>query len=273
MSLLESSKFLLRKYRIVPNKFLGQNFMVESSIFQLMSDYASLDKNDIALDIGAGLGFLTRFLANKCRTVLAVEVDLKLVAVLGEQLEGLNNVKVIRGNVLKAQLPAFNKVISIPPYQISSHLLSWIFDRSFDCAVMIFQKEFASRLVASIGSEDYGWLTVLAYYHAEAELLETVQKSMFYPQPEVDSIIVRLKPRKQPPFLLNDITVFRRMVRSMFTQRNRKVRNAILPFVKGMQGISSKDAAKLVEILPFRDRRVRELASEDFGTISNAIIS
>lgn len=247
--------------------------MVESSIFQLMSDYASLDKNDIALDIGAGLGFLTRFLSDKCRIVLAVEVDLKLVAVLSEQLEGLNNVKVIRGNVLKVQLPAFNKVISIPPYQISSRLLLWLFDRSFDCAVMIFQKEFASRLVASIGSEDYGWLTVLAYYYAEAELLETVQKSVFYPQPEVDSIIVRLKPRKQPPFTLNNITVFRRMIRSMFTQRNRKVRNAILPFLKGMQGISSKDAAKSVETLPFRDRRVRELAPEDFGTISNAIIS
>jgi 16S rRNA (adenine1518-N6/adenine1519-N6)-dimethyltransferase len=245
--------------------------MVESSIFQLMSDYASLNKDDTVLDIGAGLGFLTRFLTDKCRTVVAVEVDTRLVAALNEQLEDLNNVKVISGNVLKAQLPTFNKVVSIPPYQISSRLLLWIFDRSFDCAVMIFQKEFARRLVAFIRSEDYGWLTVLTYYYAEAELLETVDKSLFYPQPEVDSIIVRLKPRKRPSFRLDNIAVFKRMVRSMFTQRNRKVRNAILPFLKGVQGISSKDAAKLVETLPFRDRRVRELAPEDFGTISNAI--
>ncbi|MDH5793789.1 MAG: methyltransferase, partial [Candidatus Bathyarchaeota archaeon] len=145
MSLLERTKFLLRKYRIFPNKLLGQNFMVESSILQSMVNYASLNQNDVILDIGAGLGFLTRFLSNKCKSVLAVESDAQLVKILREQLKDLPSVEIIEGDVLKARIPQFNKVVSIPPYHISSRLLLWLFSKNFDCAVLIFQKEFANR--------------------------------------------------------------------------------------------------------------------------------
>ena len=271
MSLLERTKFLLRKYRIFPNKFLGQNFMVESSVLQSMVNYASLNQNDVVLDIGAGLGFLTRFLSNKCKSVLAVESDAQLVKILREQLKDLPSVKIIEGDVLKARIPQFNKVVSIPPYHISSRLLLWLFSKNFECAVLIFQKEFANRLVVSIGSEDYGWLTVFTYYHVEVELLDNVPKWMFYPQPEVDSIIIRLKPRKMPPFKLKNEVLFRQLVQSLFTQRNRKVRNAILPFMKGIPAIATEKTVKLTEAFPFGDKRVRELAPEDFGALANAL--
>jgi 16S rRNA (adenine1518-N6/adenine1519-N6)-dimethyltransferase len=165
----------------------------------------------------------------------------------------------------------FNKVVSIPPYNISSRLLLWLFSKNFDCAVLIFQKEFANRLVASIGSEDYGWLSVFTYYNVEVELLEAVPRWMFYPQPEVDSIVVRLKPRKPLPFEVKNEVLFRQMVQSLFTQRNRKVRNAILPFIKGKLVIPTEKANELIEALPFCDKRVRELAPEDFGALANAI--
>ncbi|MEM3617795.1 MAG: rRNA adenine N-6-methyltransferase family protein, partial [Candidatus Bathyarchaeia archaeon] len=116
MSLIEEAKFLLRRYRIFPKRRLGQHFMVEPLIFQLLANYASLCKNDIVLDVGAGLGFLTRFLAERCGRVLAVELDNRLVKVLYEQLKGLPNIVVIEGDVLKIPLPTFNKVVSIPPY-------------------------------------------------------------------------------------------------------------------------------------------------------------
>jgi 16S rRNA (adenine1518-N6/adenine1519-N6)-dimethyltransferase len=237
----------------------------------MMSDYASLSSKDVVLDIGSGLGYPTRFLASKCRSVLAVETDDKLVSVLREQLEGLPNVEIIKGNVLKVQVPKFNKVVSIPPYQISSRLLLWLFNRSFDCAVLIFQKEFTNRLVASVGSDDYGWLTVLTYYHVECELLDEVPKSMFYPQPEVNSVIARLSPKHSPPFILKDEKPFTRLVQSLFTQRNRKVRNAVLPFLKGICRKTTKDAMKTADMLPFHDKRVRELAPEDFGALANAL--
>jgi 16S rRNA (adenine1518-N6/adenine1519-N6)-dimethyltransferase len=245
--------------------------MIEPSIFQMMSACASLSKNDVVLDIGAGLGFLTRFLAGRCKNVLAVESDAGLVEALREQLGDLSNVKIIKGNVLEVQFPHFNKVVAIPPYNISSRLLQWLFDTSFDWAVLIFQKEFAGRLVASIGSEDYGWLTVVTYYHMEVELLDDVPKWTFYPQPEVDSVITRLKPRKPPPFTVRNGVLFKRLVQSLFTQRNRKVRNAVFSFVRGTAVVKTESAAKVSEAVPFLDKRVRELAPEDFGALANAL--
>lgn len=271
MSLLERTKSLLRTYRIAPNKFLGQNFMIEPSMFQVLVDSASVNKNDAVLDVGAGFGFLTRFLADKCRKVVAVEADVNVAAVLREQLSGLLNVEIVQGNVLKVNVPEFNKAVSIPPYQISSRLMLWLFTRDFDCAVLILQKEFANRLVASAGSDDYGWLTVLTYYWVKSELLDRVSKDMFYPQPKVDSVVVRLAPRKRPPFALKDEAMFKRLVPSLFTQRNRKVRNAVLPFLRSMLAKTAKDASMLSDTTPFRDKRVRELAPEDFGELANAL--
>jgi len=271
MSLLKRTKFLLRRYRIFPKKRLGQNFMVEPSVFNDLAVFASLGSDDVVLDVGAGLGFLTRFLAEKCKLVLAVEIDSKLVQCLQEQLKDVRNVKIIKGDVLKVQIPQFNKVVSIPPYHISSQLLQWLFHKNFECAVLIFQKEFTQRLAAPIGSEKYGWLTVVAYYYVETELLDEVPAWMFYPQPEVDSIIVRLKPKKPPPFSLKNEKMFWQLTRLLFTQRNRKVKNAAFSFVKGRFPKKLETNAKMLDHIPFSDRRVRELAPEDFGALANAL--
>jgi 16S rRNA (adenine1518-N6/adenine1519-N6)-dimethyltransferase len=250
---------------------MGQNFMIEPSLFHNLSEYASLGQNDVTLDVGAGLGFLTRFLASRCKRVLAVEADNSLVKALHAELADLLNIEIIKGNVLKVQVSKFNKVVSIPPYQISSRLLGWLFNRGFDLAVLIFQKEFAKRLVAPVGSEDYGWLTLLTYYYVACELLDEVPKSLFYPQPEVGSIIIRLSSKQPKPFALTDEVLFTKLAQSLFTQRNRKVRNAVLPFLKGIQGKTAETAIKKADLLPFHDQRVRELAPEDFGVLANAI--
>jgi 16S rRNA (adenine1518-N6/adenine1519-N6)-dimethyltransferase len=273
MNNLKTVKSLLVMYRISPKGLLGQNFMVEPSIFQVMSGYASLNHDDVVIDIGAGLGFLTRFLSDRCKRVLAVEMDNRLVKVLVEQLRGLSNVAVIVGNVLRTHIPEFNKAVSIPPYQISSRLIVWLLRRHFDTSVLIFQKEFASHLTAPTGSEDYGWLTVLTYYRAECELLDTVPKSMFYPQPEVDSIIVRLRPKRPPPFKVRDEPLFIRLVQSVFTQRNRKVRSAVQPFIRNVLAETEEDIQKMSRRIPFCDKRIRQLEPEDFGALADAIIS
>ena len=269
---VSETKRLLRMFRIVPNRLLGQNFMVDASVFPKLSDYASLSKADVVLDVGAGFGFLTRFLANKCREVLAVEKDPKVTAVLREQVKGLDNVKVIEGDVLKAEVPSFSKIVSIPPYQISSRLLLWLFDRSFDCAVLVVQKEFAERLVAAVGSEDYSWLTVATCYRTKVELLNVVPNFMFHPEPEVDSVIVRLIPWKTPPFKVKDEAFFRRIMRWLFTQRNKKLSNALAPFIKSTFKTTKEDAEKTASSFSFREKRVRELAPEAFGELANALV-
>lgn len=244
--------------------------MVEPSLFHEMSKCAALNGNDTVLDVGAGLGFLTAFLASICGRVLAVETDRRLIGVLHAQLEDLRNVELIKGSVLKAQIPQFNKVMAIPPYNISSQLITWIFDRKPECAVLILQKEFANRLVAPVGDENYGWLTVLTYYHSECELLNDIPRSIFFPQPEVDSILVRLTQKQPKQFMLKNEALFRTLLRSLFAQRNRKVRNAVLPFLEGIRKTTTKEANRLANAIPNHNKRVRELAPEDFGELANA---
>ncbi len=270
---ISETKRLLRERRIVPNRLLGQNFMIDASILPKLSDFASIGKADVVLDAGAGFGFLARFLANNCKAVIAIEKDPHIAEVLREQLRGVANVTVIEGDVLKAALPEFNKVVSIPPYYLSTRLVTWLFERKVECAVLILQREFADRLVAAVGSEDYGWLTVVAYHSAGVELLDAVSKSLFFPQPEVDSVIVRLTPWKAAPFEVKDAAFFRRMMQWLFKQRNKKLRNALVPFIKSALDTPKEDAEKRACALPFRDKRVRELFPKDFGVLANALVN
>ena len=190
---------------------------------------------------------------------------------LREQVKGLDNVIVVEGDVLKASLPTFNKIIAIPPYYLSSQLVMWLLERKVECAVLILQKEFVDRLVAPVGSEEYGWLTVVTNQNAEVELLDVVPKTSFFPQPEVDSAIVSLKPWSKKPFDVKDQAFFVRMMKWLFTQRNKKLGKAIAPFIRDNFKLSKQDAEKLALSLPFHDRRPRELSPKDFGVIANAL--
>jgi len=244
--------------------------MVEPALFGLLSVYAGVGEADVVLDAGAGFGFLTRFLADKCRSVIAVEKDPRVAAVLREQLKGVDNVAVIEGDVLKAALPEFTKVVAVPPYYLSSRLVLWLLERRVACAVLILQREFASKLVASVGSEEYGWLTVAVCHSAEVELFDVVPKELFYPQPAVDSVIVRLVPWKQAPFEVKDVAFFKQMVRWLFNQRNKKLSNALEPFLKSALKLSKEEAKKRACAVRFGERRVRELAPKDFGALADA---
>jgi 16S rRNA (adenine1518-N6/adenine1519-N6)-dimethyltransferase len=270
MNSLEETKRLLRTNRIYPNRLLGQNFMVDANILEALPKFASVDCDDVVLEVGAGFGSLSLLLSKTCKTVIAVEKDAAITRVLRKQLTGSLNVKIVEGDVLRTDVPTFNKVVSIPPYQISSRLLLWLFGKEFEIAVLILQKEFADRLVAHIGSEDYGWLSVLTFYHFEVELLDSISRDMFYPTPKVDSVIVRLKPKCQQPFAVTDERLFVRIVRSLFTERNRKVRNAIVPFSKGELRLKPAMIDSIMKTVLVGEKRVRELAPEDFGALSDA---
>jgi len=245
--------------------------MTDNALLQRMISYAGVDAQDLVLEVGAGLGFLTQLLSQRCRKVVAVEVDSKLVQLLRERFHGIENIDLIEGDILKVDVPPFNKLVSTPPYSISSHLLFWLLERPFDSAVLTFQQEFAERLGAPVSSKDYGRLTVTTYYRADVELLDCVPRTAFYPPPDVDSMVVRLKPRPTPPFRVRDEKVFFELLQAVFTQRNKKLRNAILLFLK-RRGMMREKAQELADSLSFHDKRVRELAPEDFGALTNEII-
>jgi 16S rRNA (adenine1518-N6/adenine1519-N6)-dimethyltransferase len=271
MNLSRKASELLSLYKIFPKQSLGQNFLIDEDLLKNMVSHASISKDDVVLEVGAGLGFLTRLLAEKCRKVIAVEIDHRLVGFLKNELKDFSNVDLLQGNILKVSVPLFNKVVSTPPYYISSPLVSWLFRHNFDCAVLTFQKEFAERLTAPIGNKDYGWLTVITYYWAEVELLDFVPKTLFYPSPEVDSYVVRLKYRKTKPFHVEDFKIFHELVKTLFSQRNKKVRNGISLFLRKL-GKERTEALRIADSCPFRDKRVRELAPEDFGAIANELV-
>jgi 16S rRNA (adenine1518-N6/adenine1519-N6)-dimethyltransferase len=268
---IEEIQALIQNYGIVPNKLLGQNFLVASSIYPKLVQYASLDSNDKVLDVGAGFGFLSRFLAGRCKAVIAVEKDSQIAKVLRDQVRCLGNITLIEGDILKADIPTFNKVISFPPYYLSTQLIVWLLNRGFDSAVIIMQKEFADRLAACKGTREYSWLSVVVFQRTEVELLEGIPKEMFMPKPEIDSVIVRLKPWGLPPFTVRDPDFFEQMLRWLFTQRNKKLGNALIPFLRSRLKMTKADAEKKVYVLRFRDKRAMEMKPKDFGELSDEL--
>ncbi len=269
INLLRRAKHLLGLYRVSPKKRLGQNFAVNSDMLQRLVSQASLTDDDVVLEVGSGFGFLTQLLSSKCKKVIAVEVDPQLVRFLRTQLHSVQNMELIEGDILKVSLPPFNKIVSAPPYSISSPLIFRLLEQQFDYAVLILQKEFAERLAASVGTKDYGRLTVSIYYRADVELLDIVPRTSFYPPPDVDSMMVRLKPRAHP-FQVDDEETFFELVRVLFTQRNRKVRNGLISFLNQHE-ITGKEAVELADSTIYSRKRVRQLAPEDFGILANEL--
>jgi 16S rRNA (adenine1518-N6/adenine1519-N6)-dimethyltransferase len=202
----------LSEFGVRPSKGWGQNFLTDRRVAERIMAAAQLEPSDTVLEIGAGLGALTFELAAQVRRVIAVEVDARLVAILEQLVEQqrLENITLIQANALSLPVPELlrgepqAKVVANIPYSITSPLLEHLLAAKsyLTLLVLTVQKEVAERLTAKPGTEAYGALSVFVQYHTEAEYLGRVPASAFYPKPEVDSAIVRLKPLSDrlPPF-------------------------------------------------------------------------
>jgi 16S rRNA (adenine1518-N6/adenine1519-N6)-dimethyltransferase len=273
----ERTLSVLRKYGIRPSKRAGQHHVIDPSLLERIVGYADISKKNEVLEIGAGIGNLTRLLAERARKVIAVERDGRFVKILRERLRGYPNTKIVHGDALQVKLPKFDKVVANLPYGISSDVTFMLLDHDFELAVLMYQWEFAERLIASPGSNDYGRLTVNVYYRAEVELLEKVLPSAFLPQPKVFSAVVRLRPR-EAPFKVTDERTFFDVVRALFQHRRQKVRNALYhSFEQVFPGLKLQKGQKremLDKKLPreFTDVRVMDLEPEKFGEIADNLI-
>ena len=269
MSLLDKTKLLLQKHGVRPRKKLGQNFCIDSDLLKRLVEYSGVDGDDLVLEIGAGLGFLTELLSKMAKEVIAVEIDSKLTRVLREELLDCKNVKVVEGDILKTALPPLDVIVANPPYSISSNLIPYILEQKFKRAVLTLQDEFVDRLTARQGSSEYGNLAVMAYFKAEIKILEKIPPNSFYPQPEVTSRLVLIELRSSP-FNVVDERFFLYLVKMLFTQRNKSLRNALEVVVSKRLDIKKSEARTLIEDFPCLDLKVYEVKPEDFGVVSNS---
>ena len=247
-----------------PSKRLGQNFLKDSTISTRIVSSADLGRNDIVLEPGAGHGVITRLLEAKAGQVIAVEKDRALAEELRSRFSTSRTVKVVEGDVLKTELPSFNRVVGTPPYYISSRLILFLQRSGYSKAHLVFQKEFSDRLVAKPGTPDYGRLSVTAQRTMEIHSLLEISRDAFKPRPKVDSILISLEPR--PVRSEVDARVFDELVRAIFTQRRRLVRSALLHFLRLKLG---RDKARTVfSSIDVPDLRVFELSVEDLEELA-----
>lgn len=250
-----------------PTKRLGQHFMLDDSVLKRMVLAADLRPGETVLEIGPGLGNLTEELLRTGSKVVAVEQDAEFVRFLrrrfGERIE------LVEADAVKAFLPRFDKVVSNLPYQISSPITFKLLDIGFETAVLMLQREFAERMVAKPGTADYGRLTVGVYFRSECEILFDVSKTRFWPQPKVDSCVVKLTPRP-PPFQVTDPVLFAEVTRAIFSHRRKKISNS-LKSDTALSGRIPSGSETLLTGLPHASSRAEELTPEMIGELTDAL--
>ena len=204
-------------------KMLGQNFLIDSNISKRIVDSAEVREGEKVLEIGPGRGALTELLSLK-GNLIAIEKDKWLAVVLKQKFK--ENVEIIEGDILKWEVPPIDVIVANLPYSISSPILFRLFNYEWSRAVLMFQEEFANRLVAKPGSKIYGRLSVMANHFVSTKKLFKVSKTAFQPQPKIHSQVVKLI-RREPDYILDDFITFEKVVRSIFTHRRKKIRNCI----------------------------------------------
>ncbi|MBQ5824267.1 MAG: 16S rRNA (adenine(1518)-N(6)/adenine(1519)-N(6))-dimethyltransferase RsmA [Clostridia bacterium] len=231
-------KDLLSRHGFKFSKALGQNFLINPTVCPRMADACGADENTGVIEVGPGFGVLTAELAKKAKKVVSIELDERLLPVLDETLADFDNVEIINSDVLKVDLHKLIEekfsgmkvaVCANLPYYITSPVIMHLLESRLpveNITVMV-QKEAAQRLCAPVGSRDAGAVTVAVDYYADAQKMFDVSAGSFMPAPKVDSSVIRLNVRKDPPIELCDEKMFFRMVKAVFAQRRKTAANSI----------------------------------------------
>ncbi len=273
-------KDLLNRHGFKFSKALGQNFLINPTVCPRMAEACGADENTGVIEVGPGFGVLTAELAKRAKKVVSIELDERLLPVLDETLAEFDNVEVINSDVLKVDLHKLIEekfsgmkvaVCANLPYYITSPVIMHLLESKLpveNITVMV-QKEAAQRLCAPIGSRDAGAVTVAVDYYADAEKIFDVSAGSFMPAPKVDSSVIRLNVRKQPPIDLSDEKLFFRMVKAVFAQRRKTAANSIsagmsLPKETVYKAIEAAGYSENVRAESFTLNELASLANEIF---------
>ena len=269
----------LRRTGKRPKKHLSQNFLIDPNVLPIIIEAIEIEDADFVLEIGAGLGYLTKTLGDNAKTVVSVEVDTDLYAELQHEFEDYPRIRIVQADILKLNLfpilagvPRLNvKVVSNLPYHITTPIL-WKLLAHYELigsCVLMMQTEVAQRIVASPGGKDYGALTVAVSYYARSEILRSFSSNQFYPMPGVDSALVRLRIEETPSVEVGDEALFFRILRAAFQFRRKTLRNAML---RAGLPVSNGVLDEIFEELRIDGRRRGEtLDIREFASLANSI--
>ncbi|MBE6777865.1 MAG: 16S rRNA (adenine(1518)-N(6)/adenine(1519)-N(6))-dimethyltransferase RsmA [Ruminococcaceae bacterium] len=269
---------LLDRHGFHFSKKLGQNFLVNPSVCPRMAEACGATPDSGVLEIGPGIGVLTRELAQRAGQVVAVELDDRLPPVLAETLAGQDNVSIVQGDCLKLDLAALIRerfgdrpvaVCANLPYYITSPIIMMLLESRLPVTgiTVMVQKEAAQRLCALPGTRQAGAVTLAVQYYAEAETLFTVSRGSFLPAPNVDSAVIRLTVRREPPCTVRDEGRMFRLIRAGFGQRRKTLLNSLTTAGYSKETVAA--ALATAGISP--TARAEELTLEQFAALSDAI--
>jgi 16S rRNA (adenine1518-N6/adenine1519-N6)-dimethyltransferase len=277
------TRAILEKYGFSFKKSLGQNFLIDTNILRRIVDFAEIGEKTGAIEIGPGIGALTEQLARSSKKVVAFEIDRRLLPILSETLSPYDNVKVIHKDVLEADVQeVINQeftdiedlmVVANLPYYVTTPIIMKILEEHLPIRgiVVMLQKEVADRISASPGTKDYGSLSIAVQYYTKAETVMIVPKTVFVPQPNVDSAVIRLTRREKPAVTVIDEKFFFQVTRLSFAQRRKTLLNNLtsqLP--EGKQ--KKEEILKALEAAGIEGtRRGETLSLEEFGRLSDEL--
>jgi 16S rRNA (adenine1518-N6/adenine1519-N6)-dimethyltransferase len=274
---LDSQHNLIRKFVVKPKKTLGQHFVIQEEILDRIVECCGIERGDTVVEIGAGLGGLTRRLAACAQTVLALEKDWRLANLLKTEIITDNNVKVIHQDAFEFDYQLASsiagrslKVVGNLPYNIASRLTIELLRKGcIEEMCLMFQKEVADRITAAPGGKDYGFFTIIGNLYAEVEHVFDIQETAFYPRPKVQSSLIRFR---IPPSLREPVDnekYFASVVKIALSQRRKKLRNALKTL-----NVSADDIERVCsEINVDSNRRSEALTVKEFAMLSNRLLS
>ena len=282
-NILEETKFILKKYNIRANKSLGQNFLINSEVVENIVNSSEINKEDMVIEVGPGLGTLTKYLLEKAGKVLCIELDPKMIKILNDRFSEYDNFEIINADVLKVNLNEVIdenkkngkiknvKVVANLPYYITTPIIMKLLEERLDIesiTVMI-QKEVADRLIEIPGGKNTGAITYTVYYYCESEKIMEVPNSSFIPEPEVTSEVIKMNLRKDLGVKVDNPKVMFMIIKSAFMQRRKTLLNALTNtkvFINKEEGLNILKKLNLNENV-----RAEELSLQDFANIAQAI--
>ena len=279
MNVLKETRFIMDKYHITANKNLGQNFLIDDEAVAGIVEAANVSKDDLIIEIGPGLGTITKELLDRAGKVICIELDKRMIEILNDRFSMYDNFKVLNDDVLKVDLKTLianekiksTKIVANLPYYITTPIIMKLLEERLDIetiTVMI-QKEVADRLVTKPGTGDTGAITYTIHYYTEPKRVLEVPNTAFIPAPKVNSTVINLNILKKPRVTVKDEAKLFEVIKTAFMQKRKTLVNAL---ANSSKFGTKEQIEKILQTLEIDNKiRPEKLTLEEFTQIAEAI--